>query len=180
MKNKHYHIYSQQCSLKPEETPVEPQDKKQQTEAKKQSPSIGKPFVLSPSLASFIAYILLMFLPVISIGYASSFENKPDITSYYPVFGGYYSPPEHMSRDARGHIEQLLSADFWGFGADLTVKEMIQNGADVNDHDKLGNTPLMVASQYALILTDIVALIEHGAEVNARNEDGWTPLMFAS
>ena len=64
-----HHLHMRGYSLKPEEMPIEPQEKA------KQSPAIGHSSVLRPPLAGFMAYLLLMFLLVFFVDYASAQKN---------------------------------------------------------------------------------------------------------
>ena len=59
------------------------------------------------------------------------------------------------------------------------VKELIQQGADVNQRDDNGRTALM----FAVINTHyetMKLLLEYGADVNAKSNQGGTPLMGAT
>jgi ankyrin repeat protein len=57
-------------------------------------------------------------------------------------------------------------------------KKSIDRGADINSVDKIGHTPLMLASFFNNI--EVVKLIvENGADVNIKDLNGWTALMFA-
>ncbi len=59
------------------------------------------------------------------------------------------------------------------------MQEFIDSGSDVNECEKGGWTPLMIAVPRNDL--DIVKLlIDKGADVNARNEEGQTPLMRAT
>ena len=59
------------------------------------------------------------------------------------------------------------------------VKDLVEQGADVNAKDKNGNTPLHRVSMYGDI--DIVEyLVEQGTNVNAKDKNGNTPLHWAS
>ena len=69
---------------------------------------------------------------------------------------------------------QLLEASKRG---DLdTVKQLIQEGADVNHTDYRGYTPLIFGSQDEH-LEIVKYLVEHGADVNQANNNGSTPLI---
>jgi ankyrin repeat protein len=51
-----------------------------------------------------------------------------------------------------------------------TVRLLLDRGADVNEFDDTGRTPLMYAAVSDLIQSDVVTLlIDHGADVNAKN-----------
>ena len=60
------------------------------------------------------------------------------------------------------------------------VRQLIQDGADVNAQNKDGWTPLMVAAYNNSNSETLMALIEAGAGINAKDKDGWTPLMVAA
>jgi ankyrin repeat protein len=61
------------------------------------------------------------------------------------------------------------------------VRAAISNGADVNQRDKDGATPLMYAARNSQNPEVITALLDAGADVNARDPKyGTTPLMFAA
>ena len=98
MKINHYHIHSQQYSLKSEEMPVEPQEEKQHPEAQKQSSSTWLAQVLRATQASFIACVLFMFLPVlfVFVGCASTQKNILTLPIDSSQFTKYYS--KHDSR----------------------------------------------------------------------------------
>ena len=64
-------------------------------------------------------------------------------------------------------------------GHTRAAKILIENGANVNVADDIGETALMVASANDDLET-IKLLIQHGADVNAKDEDGETALMVAS
>lgn len=59
------------------------------------------------------------------------------------------------------------------------VSNAIKNGANINEQDKNGNTPLNKASQNGH-LEIVKFLIKYGADVNKSGNDGWTPLHGAS
>ncbi|UYV77959.1 hypothetical protein LAZ67_15003037 [Cordylochernes scorpioides] len=59
------------------------------------------------------------------------------------------------------------------------IKYLINEGVDVNGTDKLGQTPLHLASESGN-LNVIKLLIEYGADIEARNSFNQTPLHFAA
>jgi ankyrin repeat protein len=59
------------------------------------------------------------------------------------------------------------------------VRQLLDNGADVNGRDAEGNTPLILASFYASPEC-VAALIEKGADVNRANKAGATALIRAA
>ncbi|KAE9067069.1 hypothetical protein PF010_g27611, partial [Phytophthora fragariae] len=59
------------------------------------------------------------------------------------------------------------------------VRELIENGADVNAQDDKGTTALMAAAEYDQ-LEMVKFLIEHGASLTTTDDDGDTALMIAA
>ena len=59
------------------------------------------------------------------------------------------------------------------------VLAWLENGADVNARDEIGNTPLHHAAHYSRNTELAPLLLSHGADVNARSKDNWTPLHLA-
>ncbi len=56
----------------------------------------------------------------------------------------------------------------------------IANGADVNEEDEEGWTPLMYAA-YNNEYSDVInMLLDKGADIDAKNNDEWTPLVAAA
>ncbi|XP_059141192.1 ankyrin repeat and KH domain-containing protein mask-like [Physella acuta] len=60
------------------------------------------------------------------------------------------------------------------------VKVLLDNGADENNQDKLGNTPLMKASAKSDMEKVLRALLQAGADVNQQNNNGESALYFAA
>lgn len=59
------------------------------------------------------------------------------------------------------------------------LKSYLKKGADVNEADEVGNTPLFFAAKIGdKRIVDL--LVQHGANVNNTNEVGATPLMLAA
>jgi len=63
-------------------------------------------------------------------------------------------------------------------GDTATVKQLLSSGADVNERNSRGTTPLMAAA-YKGNMDLAKLLVEKGADVNARSNKGSTPLMAA-
>ena len=84
-----------------------------------------------------------------------------------------------LSPTERGKLatEELLEIN--GKTEPEKVRQLIQDGADVNAKDEDGGTPLMIAAYNNSNPEVLTTLLEAGADVNAKN-DGWTPLMFAA
>src|SRR5262245_39314999 len=74
---------------------------------------------------------------------------------------------------AAGLVTAIRNADV------RVVRQLFDNGADVNARDAEGNTPLILASFYASPEC-VELLIEKGADVNAANKAGATPLIRAA
>jgi len=58
--------------------------------------------------------------------------------------------------------------------SEKVIRELIKAGADVNERNEWGCTPL----HYQRNIGSLKVLIEAGADVNARNDWGFTPLYF--
>ncbi|MEZ6234675.1 MAG: ankyrin repeat domain-containing protein [Phycisphaerales bacterium] len=69
--------------------------------------------------------------------------------------------------------DRLLRRDLEGFERDLAA------GADLEERDRDGRTPLMNATGYRLPHI-VSALISRGANVNAQDRRGWTALHFTA
>jgi ankyrin repeat protein len=59
------------------------------------------------------------------------------------------------------------------------VKLLIAHGTDVNQTDKRGRTPLIIAAEWAGPKV-LKALLDAGAEIDAADNRGWTALMQAA
>ena len=59
------------------------------------------------------------------------------------------------------------------------IAALVKAGARVDAHDRLGNTPLLLAAVHRRNAA-ARRLIAAGADVNAQNHDGMTPLMVAA
>jgi ankyrin repeat protein len=84
--------------------------------------------------------------------------------------------PKLDVRDYEGKTALFAAGDYRDTDVDGAraecVRLLIQAGANVNAHDKNGNTPL-----HETFLTEVEEeLIKLGADVNARNKDGETPI----
>ena len=64
-------------------------------------------------------------------------------------------------------------------GDTVSIKALLEAGADVNTADVNGRTALIWAAQKGHTETS-QALLEAGADVNAKGEDGYTALMYAA
>ena len=60
------------------------------------------------------------------------------------------------------------------------VRQLIQDGSDVNTRNNDGWMPLMAAAAFSTNPEVLKVLIEAGAEVNAKDTSGGTPLMAAA
>lgn len=76
-------------------------------------------------------------------------------------------------------IWSVLHSSWWNSQEKMTeIKQLIADGAYVNDVDKDGNTPLMYACDKCFI-DEVLVLLEAGASVLPKNKDGQTALDFA-
>src|SRR5215471_20418353 len=91
------------------------------------------------------------------------------------------SPPRTVptgnQREARPIAAELVTAI--RNGDVRVVRQLLDNGSDVNARDAEGNTPLILASFYASPEC-LELLIEKGADVNSVNKAGVTPLVRAA
>lgn len=64
-------------------------------------------------------------------------------------------------------------------GDDVTVRTLLDGGADVNEKDEFGRTALITAASSNSIET-VLLLLSHGADVNARDNNGETALIISA
>ncbi|MDC0065776.1 ankyrin repeat domain-containing protein, partial [Verrucomicrobia bacterium] len=95
-------------------------------------------------------------------------ENISVIKKYFADGG------DANKRDPEGKMTLLLHAIY--IENKTIVKILIENGADINDKDKNGVTPL----SFALTKEIAELLIDKGADINAKCDDGDTPLHSAA
>lgn len=85
--------------------------------------------------------------------------------------------PRQQETAAQFTAQDLRDAALQGQMSD--VRQMVEQGVDVNASDEGGRTPLMLASFNGH--TEIVQLmLEEGARIDDRNAEGRTPLIFAA
>lgn len=112
-------------------------------------------------------------------------EETPD------EYGGirpYAIYPERASEvgDLEGSLpymdrkEYFLDSIWWEEATFSKVQEVLKSGADVNERDKYGWTPLQAASMTNPIPEIIQALVNAGADVKTRDNIGTTPLHRAA
>src|SRR5215468_214452 len=91
------------------------------------------------------------------------------------------SPPRTVQTGRQGEPRPIAADLFTAIrNADAqAVRQLLDNGADVNARDAEGNTLLILASFYASPEC-LELLIEKGADVNAANKAGATPLIRAA
>src|SRR5680860_598175 len=65
-------------------------------------------------------------------------------------------------------------------GTPADVRAALAAGANLEAHDEIGWTPLMIAAGSNDNPEVVQALLVAGANLEARNEDGWTALMHAA
>ena len=76
-----------------------------------------------------------------------------------------------------GTTEELLEVA--GKAGPEKVRQLIQDGADVNAKNEYGWTPLMLAAYNNSNLATLTALLDAGADAKAKNNEGKTALDYA-
>ena len=83
-------------------------------------------------------------------------------------------------------VKQHLASHACMFSCLTVVQFLVNHGANVNNSNNAGETPLHWACSESAIeagmesnIPTVQYLLEHGANVRARNEDGETPLDWA-
>jgi len=71
---------------------------------------------------------------------------------------------------------EWLLATKWETATTGHITDAVMNGADVNEMNKLGRTPLMLAASYSRSPALLSQLLFHGASVKASTLSGWTAL----
>lgn len=61
----------------------------------------------------------------------------------------------------------------------VALQKSVQAGADINQKDGHGYTPLILAAYYGYGPL-VKYLCEKGADLNAQNKDGWSALLYAT
>ncbi len=93
------------------------------------------------------------------------------IIKYFVVFLTLCAHQQLRSKENALH-HAIIEGDF------ELVKELLAQGADINEQNRYGNTPLHLAALYGQ--TNIVRyLIKHGANIYLINEDGEEPVYLA-
>lgn len=65
-------------------------------------------------------------------------------------------------------------------GTPQRVQDAIRKGANLEEGDKYGRSPLMWAAATNPNPEVITVLLKAGADIEARDKNRWTPLMFAA
>ena len=89
-----------------------------------------------------------------------------------PVVVATEKPGDEAKLDPRV-VEALVAGDL------ETLEGYIEDGADLDQRDKDGNTPLMVAIVFGRV-DEAKAFVEGGAELDLKNKDGSTGLILAA
>ena len=76
--------------------------------------------------------------------------------------------------------QKIISLDFWKSKPSVdAINGLIATGADVNARDRIGWTPLHMATSWGTVEA-VTTLIAMGADVNAKSDDDWTSLHTAA
>lgn len=114
--------------------------------------------------------------------YAYGYEYDPESYEPYESYSPYNKMAELLKK--AGAIKPFRG-NFIGycFQSELTekmVNDAIKQGANVNETDSIGWTPLHMVAQEGRNPKAMVALIKKGAFVNAMTKTGFTPLLSAA
>jgi len=100
---------------------------------------------------------------------------KPDLAKIHPLITSFKASDHVVAR--RATINDLLKA---AGGDDISqVKDLLDEGLDVNGKNKNGWSALMIAASQGN-MEMLKLLIEKGAAVDEKNTQGQTPLIFAA
>ena len=100
---------------------------------------------------------------------------KPDLAKIHPLITSFKASDHVVPR--RATISDLLKA---AGGDDISqVKDLLDEGLDVNGKNKNGWSALMIAASKGN-MEMLKLLIEKGAAVDEKNAQGQTPLIFAA
>lgn len=64
-------------------------------------------------------------------------------------------------------------------GHNDVVELLLERGANIDETDNAGDTPLMIAAKYGRLSTALL-LMNRGANIHHKNHKGWTPIVTAS
>lgn len=81
------------------------------------------------------------------------------------------------AQDKNGKIPLLIDLSLSEKIDQLDVQLLINNGANLNNQDNYGNTPLHNACNIRSLHGAIRILIDNCADINISNNDGWIPLI---
>jgi hypothetical protein len=100
---------------------------------------------------------------------------KPDLAKIHPLITSFKASDQIVAR--RATISDLLKAA--GEDDISQVKDLLDEGLDVNGKNKNGWSALMIAASQGN-MEMLKLLIEKGAAVDEKNAQGQTPLIFAA
>ena len=118
--------------------------------------------------------------------------NKPDEDDTTPLITAIIRDNVEIAKfliDKGADVTYVPSNKDWGTALGYAVSSskdyhelidlLIQNGADINTKDSIGETPLLHGlHEYKTVnIKNIEYILEHGADANISNNDGITPLL---